>query len=209
MSQASATVDLESLRELVNVRLTQLVPDGHPRGPAAAARHSLLAGGKRLRAIITLVAARSFGGQIEDMDEDAKDAFIESAKQEFDKYIDIRAQASTMQVDELLPAGDLRKQLERRLDTYCGNKVREERPAEELYDLNSDPHETRNLVHSSDRSHQMALARLRTILHRWIVETGDQGRFPETDAALEAVLQRWGDKAVNKEYDRVRSEKQK
>lgn len=66
--------------------------------------------------------------------------------------------------------------------------VSDERPAEELYDLKSDPHETNNLVHSSSRSHQMALGRLRTILHRWLVETGDQGRFPETDAALEAVL---------------------
>jgi len=65
-SDASTGVDLESLRELVNVRLAQLVPEGHPRGPAAAARHSLLAPGKRLRAIITLVAARSQGGRIED-----------------------------------------------------------------------------------------------------------------------------------------------
>lgn len=59
-------VDLESLRQLINVRLAQLVPEGHPQGPAAAARHSLLAPGKRLRAIITLVAARSLGGKIED-----------------------------------------------------------------------------------------------------------------------------------------------
>jgi len=51
--------------------------------------------------------------------------------------------------------------------------------------------------------------RLRTVLHRWIVETGDQGRFPETDAALEAVLKRWGEKAVNKEYDRVRPKRKK
>lgn len=58
--------DLESLRELINVRLAQLVPEGHPRGPSAAARHSLLAGGKRLRAVITLIAARSAGGAIED-----------------------------------------------------------------------------------------------------------------------------------------------
>lgn len=59
-------IDLESLRELVNVRLAQLVPDGPQSGPAAAARHSLLAGGKRLRAIMTLVAARAHGGKIED-----------------------------------------------------------------------------------------------------------------------------------------------
>lgn len=59
-----------------------------------------------------------FGGQLEEMDEATREAFIESAKEEFDKYIDIRKQASTMQVDELVPAGDLRDQLERRLDVY-------------------------------------------------------------------------------------------
>lgn len=59
-----------------------------------------------------------FGDQLEEMDEESRQAFIESAKEEFDKYIDIRAQASKMQVDELVPAGDLRHQLERRLDTY-------------------------------------------------------------------------------------------
>jgi geranylgeranyl pyrophosphate synthase len=60
-----ALPDLESLRELVNVRLDQLVPQGTPGSPAAAARYSLLAGGKRLRAIITLTAARTHGGRIE------------------------------------------------------------------------------------------------------------------------------------------------
>lgn len=63
---AQSAVDLESLRELINLRLQQLVPEGVPKGPAAAARHSLLAPGKRLRAVITLVAARSYGGRIED-----------------------------------------------------------------------------------------------------------------------------------------------
>ncbi|MCQ8184993.1 polyprenyl synthetase family protein [Parvularcula maris] len=60
-----ALPDLESLRELVNVRLDQLVPMGAQGGPAAAARYSLLAGGKRLRAIITLTAARTHGGKLE------------------------------------------------------------------------------------------------------------------------------------------------
>ena len=68
-----------------------------------------------------------FGGQLEDMDEEATDAFIESAKQEFDKYIDIGTQASQMQVDELVPAGDLREQLEVRLETYR-TKGRDDRP---------------------------------------------------------------------------------
>ncbi|MFH5886428.1 sulfatase [Halalkalibaculum sp. DA3122] len=84
--------------------------------------------------------------------------------------------------------------------------VSEDRPAEELYDLKNDPHETDNLIYSSDREHAMALAELRDKLYRWILETDDKGRFPESNAALEAVIDRWGDKAVNKEYNRVRSE---
>ena len=76
------------------------------------------------------------------------------------------------------------------------------RPAEELYDLATDPHETRNLVH--DPRYGQVLGEMRTLLDRWIVETDDQGRFPESDEALRAVLKRWGSKAVNKEYDRVR-----
>jgi len=79
------------------------------------------------------------------------------------------------------------------------------RPAEELYDLQADPHETRNLVHSPNREHAMELARHRDILYRWIMETDDRGRFPETNEALEAVLDRWGEKAVNKEYERLRN----
>ncbi len=80
----------------------------------------------------------------------------------------------------------------------------DERPAEELYDLEKDPHETNNLVHSPEIQHQQALGEMRTRLHKWIVETGDQGRFPETPEALKAVIKRWGDKAVNPEYDVVR-----
>ena len=76
------------------------------------------------------------------------------------------------------------------------------RPAEELYDLQADPHETVNLLH--DPKHGQVLGEMRTRLHRWIVQTDDQGRFPESDAALRAVLKRWGAKAVNKEYERVR-----
>lgn len=65
-----------------------------------------------------------FARQIEEMeDEEAKEAFIESAKEEYGKYIDIRKQASKMQVDELLPASDLREELVRRLGVF-GSKER-------------------------------------------------------------------------------------
>ncbi len=80
----------------------------------------------------------------------------------------------------------------------------EYRPAEEFYDLQEDPHETRNLIHPHKREHAMELARHRDLLNRWILETNDKGRFPETNAALKAVIDRWGEKAVNKEYDRVK-----
>lgn len=78
------------------------------------------------------------------------------------------------------------------------------RPAEEFYDLIEDPHETNNLVHSVQREEAIALAEHRDVLSRWILETDDRGRFPESDNALRAVVQRWGDKAVNPEYDAVR-----
>ncbi len=79
------------------------------------------------------------------------------------------------------------------------------RPAEEFYDLLEDPHEINNLVHSVKREHVIELAKHRDILYKWIIETDDKGRFPETDDALKAVIDRWGDKAVNKEYNRVRN----
>ncbi|MCS6859405.1 MAG: sulfatase [Abditibacteriales bacterium] len=59
-------------------------------------------------------------------------------------------------------------------------------PAEELYDLENDPHEVHNLVSSSDPEHQAALRRLRAVLEKWIEETNDQGRIlepPEVAAA--------------------------
>jgi arylsulfatase A-like enzyme len=52
-------------------------------------------------------------------------------------------------------------------------------PPEELYDLEADPHEIRNLATSRDPEHRAALERLRGVLGRWIEETGDLGRIPE------------------------------
>ncbi|AXR83066.1 acyl-CoA carboxylase subunit beta [Natrarchaeobaculum sulfurireducens] len=58
-----------------------------------------------------------FAEQLEEMDPDSRAAFEESMRAEYDKHIDVRAQAARMQVDELLPAGDLRDQLAARLRT--------------------------------------------------------------------------------------------
>jgi arylsulfatase A-like enzyme len=51
------------------------------------------------------------------------------------------------------------------------------RPAEELYDLEADPHELRNLAASP--SHAKTLAALRARLETWMRETGDEGARPE------------------------------
>lgn len=68
----------------------------------------------------------------------------------------------------------------------------DDRPAEEFYDLWEDPHEINNLIHSVKREHAVELAKHRDMLYKWIIETDDKGRFPETDDALKAVIKRWG-----------------
>ncbi|MBI5775267.1 MAG: sulfatase [Verrucomicrobia bacterium] len=52
-------------------------------------------------------------------------------------------------------------------------------PPEELYDMESDPHSMSNLAASTKPEHQAALKRLRAELEKWLVESDDQGRFPE------------------------------
>jgi acetyl-CoA carboxylase carboxyltransferase component len=52
------------------------------------------------------------------MEEDEREEFEAAAKAEYEKYVDIRKQAGKMQVDELVPAGDLREQLLNRLRTF-------------------------------------------------------------------------------------------
>ena len=52
--------DMASLRARIDARLDALLPAGGE--PSLAARHSLLAPGKRLRAVLTVLAARQCGG---------------------------------------------------------------------------------------------------------------------------------------------------
>lgn len=78
----------------------------------------------------------------------------------------------------------------------------EERPAEELYDLLSDPHEINNLA--KDPKYASVLEDHQKMLAQWTKDTDDKGQYPESDAALLACLQQWRDRCVNPEYDRVR-----
>jgi arylsulfatase A-like enzyme len=77
-----------------------------------------------------------------------------------------------------------------------------ERPAEEFYDLDNDPHEMKNLV--GNPKHRTELDRHRAILETWMKETDDKGQYPESAEGLLQVLYRWGSKCVNPEYDTVR-----
>ncbi len=62
------------------------------------------------------------------------------------------------------------------------------RPPEELYDLQNDPHEVRNLA--NDPEFKTKLTGLRQILDAWIEESGDHGGTPEDPAVVEFYLNR-------------------
>ena len=57
-------------------------------------------------------------------------------------------------------------------------------PEEELYDLDEDPYEIRNLVASKNPEHLRALRRMRDLLEGWISETHDQGAAFESEEVI-------------------------
>jgi arylsulfatase A-like enzyme len=60
------------------------------------------------------------------------------------------------------------------------------RPKEELYDLAADPHEINDLAANPDYAEP--LAALRGRLDRWMEETDDHGRTPESDAMYDSDM---------------------
>ena len=56
---------------------------------------------------------------------------------------------------------------------------------EQLFDTVADPHEIHNLVDSEVPEHREALIRMRAALSVWIVETQDQGVFPEPEEIVQ------------------------
>lgn len=54
-------------------------------------------------------------------------------------------------------------------------------PPEQLFDTVNDPHEIHNLADSQKPEHRKALIKMRVALSVWIVETQDQGVFPEPE----------------------------
>jgi hypothetical protein len=57
------------------------------------------------------------------------------------------------------------------------------KPDEELYDIQNDPYEIRNLADSS--KHKNTLNKMRKILDKWIKDTSDEGQFPELESAIQ------------------------
>jgi len=85
---------------------------------------------------------------------------------------------------------------------------RKDRPAEELYDLNKDPHELHNLADAPN--YQEQLMKMRTQLNEWIKKTDNKGKYPEDEPNLRHTYERWGDaKCINPEYDRFRPQKER
>ena len=75
------------------------------------------------------------------------------------------------------------------------------RPPEELYDLQSDPHEMVNLA--MDSKHRERLVSMRKVLHQRMIETRDMGLIPEP------ILEDIGKKAGNKYSAFVRNDHRK
>ncbi len=82
------------------------------------------------------------------------------------------------------PAWNLIQQLHREgklnavQETLCQPRM----PEEELYDLQSDPHQIHNLAPSAAPEHQAVLTTLRRAVTDWIENTNDRGRLPDPDA---------------------------
>jgi len=79
---------------------------------------------------------------------------------------------------------------EGKLNELQGRIYNPTRPTEELYDLKSDPNETKNLA--ADPKYAKQLAKLRKILYDWMVETKDLGLIPEPIA--EDLGKKYGNK---------------
>jgi N-sulfoglucosamine sulfohydrolase len=73
----------------------------------------------------------------------------------------------------------LRLQAERALSGAAALWMRTSRPAEELYDTMSDPHQIRNLA--AEMPHRETLDRMRTALTDWMARTNDQGLLNEAE----------------------------
>ncbi|MBI5394788.1 MAG: sulfatase [Verrucomicrobia bacterium] len=92
--------------------------------------------------------------------------------------------------DETNPNFNLMRQLstEGKLNAAQAKFMAPSRPAEELYDLQTDPFELNNLAGLPE--HKQALTKLRSALEQWMVDTNDQGRTPEDPVAQKREIEK-------------------
>ena len=79
---------------------------------------------------------------------------------------------------------------EGKLNTLQAKAFQPTRPVEELYDLENDPFETKNLA--SETAYQETLVKLRNKLKEWMISTKDLGLIPEP--VLEDLGKKYGSK---------------
>jgi len=77
-----------------------------------------------------------------------------------------------------------------------------DRPVEELYAINEDPYELKNLA--ANPEYGGVLGEYARVLDQWILETDDKGQYPEDEEGLKFMLGIWGKHAVNPEYDPIK-----
>jgi N-sulfoglucosamine sulfohydrolase len=104
--------------------------------------------------------------------------------------------AHLLYADETNPNFNLMRQLyaEGKLNAAQSKFMAPTRPAEEIYDLEADPFEFKDLAQSPE--HKQVLAKLRAVMDQWIVEANDQGGTPEDPVAqkreIESLLRQLG-----------------
>ncbi|MEO9475969.1 MAG: sulfatase [Cyclobacteriaceae bacterium] len=77
------------------------------------------------------------------------------------------------------------------------------KPIEELYDLIADPHELNNLASSPE--HTAKLNEMRELLDNWVIETKDQGQFPESDSVRAMWSQKITEWDVTSQIEEIRN----
>ena len=105
---------------------------------------------------------------------DRRFKYVRNYRPDLPRYqdIDYRKQMAAMQ--DILRLRD-----EGRLDPAQALWFQPTKPAEELYDTESDPHEVRDLA--GDPVHRPHLERLRAALDGWLLDIGDRPGRPETE----------------------------
>ena len=97
---------------------------------------------------------------------------------------------------------------EDKLNSYQAAHWFGERPEEELYDLETDPHQLNNLAQNV--AYKNILEEHRVLLQNWMNKTDDKGRYQESSTQLKATYELWKDRPifknaeVNPEYDQFR-----